>query len=143
MDERRQLAGRRPLLRFVALIFVVGCGSSLTGGTGGSGGAGGAGGAGGSSACPQNSYPTMSVCCAGFATETATTQSYICDESTGTWVCPGVDFQEPVTNGCMLTGTGGATGTGGTSAGSGGTGTGTGGSSTGTGGAVGTGGSTG
>src|SRR4051794_718040 len=78
MDERRQLAGRRPLVRFVAFLFVVGCGSGLTGGTGGSGGAGGASGAGGSSACPQNAYPTTTVCCAGFATDTPTTQSYLC-----------------------------------------------------------------
>ena len=148
MDERRQFAGRRSLVRFVALLFVVGCGSSLTGGTGGSGGAGGASGAGGSSACPQSAYPTTSVCCAGFATQTPTTQSYVCDESTGTWVCPGADFQEPVTNGCLLTGAGGALGTGGSSSGTGGGtatggGTGTGGSGTGTGGSVGAGGSAG
>jgi hypothetical protein len=136
MVERRQLTGRRPLLCFVALLFVVGCGSSLPG-TGGTGGDG-------SSACPQNTRPTTTVCCAGFSAQGGVSvQAYVCDDSTLSWMCPPGDFQDSATNRCMP----GGTGSGGSSAGSGGV-SGEGGSngsggSTGSGGSNGSGGSTG
>jgi hypothetical protein len=127
MEQRRQPASRRPLAHFVALLFVVGCGSSL-GGTGGSGGAAGTGGTtgnggsigsggaigsggGGSSACVQSSYPTTTICCLP-ATQDPLTRPYICDESTATWVCAGNQVQAPAISGCPVTptGSGGASG---------------------------------
>ena len=139
-----------------ALLFTIGCGSSLSGGTGGSGGARGTGGAifdggsigggggaagtggaasggnvgsggvatgghvgsggggspgsgggGGSSACPTTK--PSSVCCLALVDHDPLTEPYVC-AGTGTWVCPAGTIQEPSISGCIVSGSGGATG---------------------------------
>ena len=154
--ERRPPARRGRLAYVATLLFTIGCGSSLSGGTGGSGGARGTGGAifdggsigsggggagtggaatggnvgsggvatgghvgsggggsigsgggGGSSACPKTQ--PSSVCCLALVDHDPLTEPYVC-ASTGTWVCPAGTIQEPSISGCIVTGTGGATG---------------------------------
>jgi hypothetical protein len=112
--ERRPPARTERLVTFAALLFTIGCGGSLSGGTGGSGGAGGTGGAigaggsiggGGGSACSQSTQPA-GLCCTP-AVQDPLTYPYVCDEGAGAWVCPrnGV----PATpSGCTIAGTGGA-----------------------------------
>ena len=140
------------VVRLLALLLggaavAVGCGSSLssgggTGGAGGSGGATGSGGAGGASACSPSTVPG-GWCCFPSDTHDPLLKPYICDESTGQWVCPpGLSPTPPSTCFVPSPGTGGnpATGSGGVGGGTGGVGGGTGGIGGGTGGIGGTGG---
>ncbi len=118
----RTAARIRPSVYFVGLLFIIGCGSSLMGGTGGSGGAsgsgggsGGSGGGGGVTACSQSTYPTNKVCCYALVDHDPLTEPFVCNESTGTWGCSGNQVEEPSIAQCIVKGpgTGGIVGAGG------------------------------
>ncbi len=89
---------RGRVVHLAALLFTIGCGSSLSGGSGGSGG---------SSVCPKTLL--SSVCCLALVDHDPVTEPYIC-ASTGTWVCPAGTIEEPSISQCIIGGTGGATG---------------------------------
>lgn len=126
------------VVRLLALLLggaavAVGCGSSLssgggTGGAGGSGGATGSGGVGGASACSPSTSPGGGCCLP--TDHDPLVVPYVCDESTGQWVCPPGHLPTPPST-CIISNnaTGGntATGSGGVGGGSGGVGGGTGG----------------
>ena len=92
---------RGRVVPLAALLFTIGCGSSLSGGSGGSGGGGGA------SVCPKTLL--SGVCCLALVDHDPVTEPYIC-ASTGTWVCPAGTIEEPSISQCIIGGTGGATG---------------------------------
>lgn len=86
------------MVYLAALLFAIGCGSSLSGGSDGGGGA---------SVCPKT-LPS-GVCCLGLVDHDPVTEPHIC-ASTGTWVCPAGTIEEPSISGCYVRGTGGSTG---------------------------------
>jgi hypothetical protein len=102
----------------VATGGIVGSGGVSTGGNGG-GGSIGTGGGGGSRACPQNAQPA-GVCCVALVDHDPLIDPYVCDASTGSWMCPRNDIRA----GSCIVGTGGMIGSGGKGGIGGGTGSG-------------------
>lgn len=87
-----------------------GSGGLAAGGHGGAGGAAGGGGGGGSSGCPTTQ--PSSVCCLALVDHDPLTEPFVC-AGTGTWVCPTGTIPEPSISGCLTSGRGGASGSGG------------------------------